>query len=102
MYANTYDNAAQTAFAATMLFPGNTIATRSRTSKNLFMARFPQLHCNFFPVFFRTFISFILLGLASNPFSCNRNSYKLAPRAIQLQDLILYSGPVPGTTRNIE
>jgi hypothetical protein len=40
MNANTYDNAAQTAFAATVLFPGNAIAACSRTSKSLFVARF--------------------------------------------------------------
>jgi hypothetical protein len=88
VYSNTNDNAAQPIGAARMLFACNTIAARSRTSKDFLMARFSQLACNFFPVFFGTVIVFILVGLASNPFPCNGNSYKLPARAIQLQNLI--------------
>ena len=102
MNANTYDNAAQPIGTARMLFACNAIAARSRTSKDFLMARFSQLACNLFPVFFGPFIVFILIGLASNPFSRNRDRNKLPARAIQLQDLILYGGTVPGPARDIQ
>ncbi len=96
MDANANDNAAQAVRSTTVFFPGNAIAARARTSKNFIMARFSQLAYNFLTVIFRTIIAFVLVRFASYPFSRNRYRDKFAARAIQLQKLFLYGGPVPG------